>query len=192
MNRRISLFLILLISATIVVGCSSMQRQKVYSCPSCKVIVPATATICPNCGQRLMPMRSGATAGAARTPGAGTPPAVSQAPNSQTARKFPPVKVGALLEVTDSNHQRFTPFVSVEVFKYDQGKDDPIVCVDLGVADEAIFAGFGIRGLVPDAPNVGIFFFGMLDWSPTLKYRASIHKKKAHFCSGIGVTFGGF
>ena len=191
MNPRISLFLFVVLAALIIAaGCTSVQRQKVYSCPSCKAVVPSNAQMCPNCGQRLMPVAGGAPA-AATPRGAGTPPSVAQAPSSGGEVKFPPVKVGALLEITDSNHQRVAPFISVEVFKVVQSPDDPVIAFDVGVAEDAIFGTAGVRGFIKDAPNFGVFFFAMVDFRRTLKPRL-YGPHQPHFCSGIGVTIGGF
>jgi ribosomal protein L40E len=188
MNPRISLFLFLLLAAVLVAaGCATMQQKKIYTCPSCKAVVPPTATQCPNCGQKLMPV---AAAGQVR-PGAGTPHSVAQAPGAGGRGKFPPVKVGALLQITDSNHQRITPFVSVEVFRVEQSENDPIICFDVGVAEDAVFGTAGVRGLIPDAPHFGVFFFGMFDFRRTLK-KTLLGAHKPHFCVGLGVSLGGF
>jgi hypothetical protein len=192
MNSRTSLFLFVVLAAFFAVGCASMQRPTVHVCPNCKTVVPEGATECPNpaCRLKLAPVGGASAAVPGRSVGA--PPTVSQHPYGKDESKFLPVKVGALLEITDSNHQRVTPFVSVELFKIDQGAGQPIICFDAGVADEAIFASAGVRGIIDGVPQFGVFIFGMVDWSPTLKYRAAIHKKKAHFCSGLGVSIGGF
>lgn len=194
MNPRISLFLFVVLAVLVIsAGCTSVQRQKVYSCPSCKAVVPSSATMCPNCGQRLMAVtaagRGTPAAGAAR--GAGTPPSVAQAPSTGGDSKFPPVKVGALLEITDSNHQRVAPFVSIEVYKVVQAADDPVIAFDVGIAEDAIFGTAGVRGFMKEAPNFGVFFFCMLDFRRTLKPRL-YGPHQPHFCSGIGVTIGGF
>ena len=194
MNPRVSLFLlVILVAALYASGCTAMQRQKVYTCPSCKQVVPSTATICPNCGQRLMPAGTAPAAGqpAAGQPAAGTPPKVARGPARTEKTNLPMFKVSALMQLTDSNHWRFTPAVSVEFFKIEQGPDDPIICFDAGIADQAIFFGAGARGMVKDAPALGGFLFMMFDWRRTIK-RTSIGPYKPHFCVGFGVTIGGF
>ena len=185
MIPRVSLFLFLVLAVVVFAGCQTAQRSKIYTCPSCKTIVPATATKCPNCGQKLMAV------GSSRQPGAGAPGRVAQAPGAGPRMKFPPVKVGALLEITDSNHQRIAPFLSVEVFKIEQAQDDPVIAFDVGVAEDAILASVGVRGFIPEAPYLGGFFFIMEDFRRTIKPRL-YGPHKPHFCTGIGFTIGGF
>jgi hypothetical protein len=167
-----------------------MQQRKVYTCPNagCRQIVPATATICPSCGQRLMAV----TAATKQPTGGGTnnPAAVAQAQSTEKS-KFPPVKVGALIQITDSNHQRITPFISVEVFKLDLEQQKVILCFDAGVAEDAIFGAAGVRGIIPDVPYFGGFLFGMFDFRRTVK-KWYLGDVQPHFCFGLGVTLGGF
>ena len=187
MNLRLSLFLgVFLAVAIFVSGCASVQQRRVYTCPnpSCRQVIPASATICPNCGQRLMPVA------AQKASAGGNPPAVAQA-SGEEKKKFLPVKVGALLEITDSNHQRVAPFISVEVFKYKLEKQKIILCVDVGIAEDALLAAAGVRGIVPDAPYLGGFFFIMVDNRRTLKPRL-YGAHQSHFCTGLGITLGGF
>ena len=194
MNSRACFLLAAIFAASFVAaGCAvttPAHEVKIYTCPKCKSVVPATSTLCPTCGQRLTPVDAApvATVGPAASP-------TQAAPTQGKPRRevyFPPVKIGPLFQLTDSNHQRITPFISIELLSIEQGEELPVICFDAGVAQEAVFASAGVRRLVPELPNFGFFLFVMLDWSPTVKYRGLGHKDSAHFCSGFGITLAGF
>jgi hypothetical protein len=136
--------------------------------------------------------QTGTSPAAAKQQGAGSPPPVAQVGVGKEGTLFPPIKVGAMLEITDFNHTRVAPILLVEAFRIEQGPRMPIMCFDAGVADQAIMLGFGIRGIVPGADYFGVDFLMMIDFRPTIKYRGLGHKKRLHFCTGIGVTLAGF
>jgi hypothetical protein len=188
------LFCIFLVAAFFAAGCASMQQGKTYACPRCGARVSAADTMCPKCGQRFGAVAASNPANPG--PSAGNPPPVAQHGSAAMERKFPPVKVGALFQATDSEHARFTPFVSVEIVNFKQaGEGQPIIFMDGGVAQNALFASVGVKGLVRGAPQFGFFLFVMVDWSPvpdeTFGFVSDM-KHESHIAVGIGVTLAEF
>jgi hypothetical protein len=149
--------------------------------------------MCPKCGQRFGTVTA-AKQGASGA-SAGNPPRVAQHPSGKVERVFPPVKVGALFQATDSEHARFTPFVSVEIAKFEQGQGQPTIFIDGGVAQNALFGSVGIKNLVKGAPQFGFFLFLMIDWSPvpdeTIGFVSDI-RRESHIAVGVGVTLAEF
>ncbi len=194
MKPRTCVFLcILLAAALFAAGCASMQRGRTFECPRCGTRVSATDTMCPKCGQRFGPVGATGQGGTAAT--AGNPPPVAQHASGSAERKFLPVKVGALFQVSDSAHARFTPFVSIELAKIEQGEGQPVICFDAGVAERAIFASAGAKGFFRGAPEFGLFIFLMVDWTPVPEETfgfVSDMKSEAHIAVGIGVTLAEF
>jgi hypothetical protein len=193
MKPRTCVFLCFFLAAAFfAAGCASMQGGKTYECNRCGARVSATDTMCPSCGQRFAAVTATKQGGPGAS--AGNPPPVAQG-SGRKERTFPPVKVGALFQATDSEHARFTPFVGLELFNVAQGEGQPVICFDAGVADRALFMSAGAKGFIRGAPEFGLFIFVMIDWTPvpeeTLGFVTEM-KSETHIAVGIGVTLAEF